>query len=394
VKWELGQPSFLVLKNYKMKFVQAKKIENKKWEYLTDNFSLNNPLVLVFASRDLLENKSVIEDIRNEFPYEHLVFGSTSGEIVGESVYDNSIIITAIEFEKSTFEIKTASIFDFEKNARLLGDSLIKELSPQNLKHVFVLSEGSFVNGSALIDGIESNLKNNISITGGMCGDGARFEKTVASYKENPKEGEVIVIGFYGDSLEISFASVGGWHPFGPERLITKSEGNILFEIDDLPALDLYSKYLGDKASELPQSSLLFPLNVTPKDKKNPVVRTILNINKENNSMILAGDVPEGSKVQLMMSSVDSIANGAFEAAKLAMENRTNKPQLALLVSCIGRKIVMDQRVEEEIEGVREVIGSETITTGFYSYGEMAPCHGGQECDLHNQTMTLTLISE
>jgi len=160
----LGQPSFLVLKNYKMKFVQAKKIENKKWEYLTDNFSLNNPLVLVFASRDLLENKSVIEDIRNEFPYEHLVFGSTSGEIVGESVYDNSIIITAIEFEKSTFEIKTASIFDFEKNARLLGDSLIKELSPQNLKHVFVLSEGSFVNGSALIDGIESNLKNNISI--------------------------------------------------------------------------------------------------------------------------------------------------------------------------------------------------------------------------------------
>lgn len=377
-----------------MKVVQAKKIENKKWEYLTENFKLNNPLVLVFASRDLLENKKIIDNIRIQFPYEHLVFGSTSGEIVGGNVYDNSIVVTAIELEKSTFAIKRASIFDFEKNAKKLGSSLIKELSSDNLKHVFVLSEGSFVNGSDLIDGIESNLTSNISITGGMCGDGARFEKTVASYKDNPKEGEVIVIGFYGKSLEISFASVGGWQPFGPERLITKSEGNVLFEIDNLPALDLYSKYLGDKASELPKSSLLFPLNVTPKDKKIPVVRTILNIDKENNSMILAGDVPEGSKVQLMMSSVDSIATGAFEAAELAMGGRKTNPQLAILVSCIGRKIVMDQRVEEEIEGVIEVIGDDTKITGFYSYGEMAPFYGSKDCELHNQTMTLTLISE
>jgi len=377
-----------------MKIVQAKKTKNEGWEYLSENRPLKNPLVLVFGGRFELEKKEVIEDIRKEFPYENLVFGSTSGEIIGAHVFDTSIVVTAIEFEKSSFIVKTANIFDFDKNAKLLGEKLIQELPKEHLKHVFVLSEGSFVNGSALIEGLEVAVNESISLTGGMCGDGSRFEKTIASYKSNPKEGEVIIIGFYGNSLEISFASVGGWSPFGPERIITKSDGNILFEIDNLSALDLYSKYLGDKASELPQALLLFPLNVTPNGKSKPVVRTILSINKENNSMILAGDVPKGSKVQLMMASVDAIAQGAYEAAKLAMENRVNQPQLALLVSCIGRKLVMDQRVEEEIEEVINVIGKQTSLTGFYSYGEIAPFHGEMACKLHNQTMTLTLISE
>ncbi|WP_111707422.1 FIST signal transduction protein [Lutibacter citreus] len=376
-----------------MKVVQAKKVNNKKWEYVSENIQLSNPLVLVFGSRFLLEKSEVIDDLRVQFPYEHIVFGSTAGEILGESVYEDSIVVTAIEFEKSNFEVRTASVFDYDKDAKLLGESLIKQMPSKNLKHLFTLSEGSFVNGSALIEGIESSI-NNISLTGGMCGDGILFNKTLASYKTNPKEGEVVLIGFYGDTLEFSFASIGGWNNFGPERIITKSEGNILYEIDNLPALDLYSKYLGDKASELPQASLFYPLNVTHPGKKKPVVRTILSINKEDNSMVLAGDAPENSKVQLMMSSVDDIVSGAYEAAELAMKNRKNKPELALLVSCVGRKLVMDQRVEEEIEEVMSIVGDQTNIIGFYSYGEMAPFYGQKQCELHNQTMTLTLISE
>ncbi|WP_415583315.1 FIST signal transduction protein, partial [Flavobacterium frigoris] len=182
--------------------------------------------------------------------------------------------------------------------------------------------------------------------------------------------------------------------PFGPERVITKSEGNILYEIDGQPALDLYKKYLGEKSNELPQASLLYPLSVTPDGKTEPVVRTILNINNDDQSMILAGDVPVNSRVQLMMASVDGIAQGAHTAAKFAMANRSSKPELALLVSCIGRKLVMSQRVEEEVEQVREVIGERVPMAGLYSYGEMAPFNGSTSCELHNQTMTLTLISE
>lgn len=378
-----------------MKIVQASKLENQEWKFLQENVILKNPLVFVFANRYLLEDKIVIDDIRKQFPYEHLVFGSTSGEISSCYVNDNSISITAIEFEKSSFVVKSGNILDYDKKAKPLGEALYDQMPKENLKHLFVLSEGSFVNGSSLIDGIEQNMNAAVSITGGMCGDDARFEKTIASYKEDPKAGEVILIGFYGETLEISFASFGGWTPFGPERKITKSKGNILFEIDGKPALDLYKFYLGDKASELPQASLLYPLNVIPEGKNEAVVRTILSINEANNSMVLAGDVPVNSKVQLMMASIDAIASGAKQAAAIAIEHRENPAELALIVSCVGRKLVMNQRVEEEIEQVQEVVGNSTAIAGFYSYGEMAPFNGiNRVCELHNQTMTLTLFSE
>ena len=377
-----------------MKIIQASKFKNQDWKYLQEKTTLNNPLVLVFGNRFLLEDSDVIDNIRAEFPYEHIVFGSTAGEIVGCNVNDNSISVTAIEFEKSSFIVERKNILDYDKNAKALGEALYDKIPKENLKHLFVLSEGSFVNGSSLIKGLENDIDAAVSITGGMCADDARFEKTLSSYKENPKVGEVILIGFYGETLEISYASFGGWIPFGPERIITKSEANILYEIDGQPALDLYRNYLGAKASELPQASLLYPLNVTPTDKKEPVVRTILNINNEDQSMILAGDVPINSRVQLMMASVDGIATGAQDAAKFAMKNRRNKPEIAILVSCIGRKLVMNQRVEEEVEQVKEAIGENIPMTGFYSYGEMAPFNESTSCELHNQTMTLTLISE
>ncbi len=377
-----------------MKIIQASKVKNQDWNYFQEKTTLKNPLVLVFGNRFLLEDEAVIEDIRKEFPYEDIVFGSTSGEILCCNVYDNSISVTAIEFEKSSFVVERENILNYDKNARTLGEALYNKIPKENLKHLFVVSEGSFVNGSSLIKGLESNIDFSISITGGMCGDDARFEKNLASYKENPKVGEVILIGFYGETLEITYSSFGGWIPFGPERIITKSEANILYEIDGQPALDLYKNYLGEKASELPQASLLYPLNVTPEDKKEPVVRTILNINDDNQSMILAGDVPINSRVQLMMASIDGIGAGAKTAAEFAMKNRKKKPELVLLVSCVGRKLVMNQRVEEELEEVREIIGEKIPMAGFYSYGEMAPFNGSRSCELHNQTMTLTLISE
>lgn len=377
-----------------MEIVQAFIAEDKKWNYLQEKKVLTNPLVLVFGNRYLLEKKEIIAEIRKEFPYEHLVFGSSSGEIMGANVNDNSVTITAIDFDKSSFIVQTENVLEHNKNANELGEVLYDKMPKAGLKHLFVLSEGSFVNGSSLIKGLETKIEETISITGGMCGDDARFEKTIASYKENPKEGEVILIGFYGETLEISFASFGGWIPFGPERIITKSAGNILYEIDGQPALNLYKNYLGEKANELPQASLLYPLNVTPEGKKEPVVRTILGIDNDNQSMILAGDVPKGSFVQLMMASVDGIADGALKAAEIAMKNRQTLPQVAILVSCIGRKLVMNQRVEEEIEQVKEIIGNDVAITGFYSYGEMAPFNGQTSCELHNQTMTLTLISE
>jgi len=377
-----------------MNTVQLVKFKDKDWKYLTPEKKLKAPLVLVFGDRILLEKPNIFNDIKTMFPNGHIVFGSTSGDITAETVEENCITITAIEFEKSRFIIKTSNILNSESNSYKTGYNLIKQLPDEGLKFIFVLSEGSFINGSQLTKGMNDATNNNVLITGGLCADAARFEKTIAAYNENPKQGEIVAIGFYGDTLEATFSIHGGWTPFGPERIVTKSSANILYELDNQPALDLYKKYLGEKSKEVPGAALLYPLNVKSNNEKQSIVRSILNIDEDSNAMILAGDIPENSKVQLMMTNVDNIANASERAAKQALELRKNKPQLALLVSCIGRKLVLDQRVEEEIEEVVEVVGNQTTISGFYSYGEIAPFHGENTCQLHNQTMTITLISE
>jgi len=377
-----------------MKTVQLRKHKNEDWEYLSEAIDLKNPLVLIFGNRYLLEDDSIYSDLRVKFPDGHLVFGSTSGDITADFVDDEGITVTAIEFEKSHFEIKTSNVLNTDLDSFKTGKDLVNQFTKEGLKHIFVISEGSFINGSELTKGMNAATDEDLLITGGLCGDAARFEKTLASYNENPKPGEIVAIGFYGDTFEASFAIHGGWTPFGPERIVTKSESNVLFELDGKPALDLYKKYLGDKSNELPGAALLYPLNVKSQDEKQSYVRTILNIDEEKNTMILAGDIPENSKVQLMMTNVDNIANASELAAKQALIKRETKPQLALLVSCIGRKLVLDQRVEEEIDEVVSVIGDDTTFCGFYSYGEIAPFNLEVNCQLHNQTMTITLISE
>ncbi|MEM5563766.1 FIST N-terminal domain-containing protein [Psychroserpens sp. AS72] len=377
-----------------MKTVQLVKHNNKDWAYVGEKQKLSEPLVLVFGNRYMLEEPTIYQEIKTLFPDGHIIFGSACAEISSSTVNEDSITITAMEFEKSQFVIKTSNVLNADLDSFKTGNDLIKQFPVEGLKYVFVVSEGSFINGSQLTKGMSASNNENLLITGGLCGDDTRFEKTLASYNENPKEGEIVAVGFYGESLEITFSIHGGWTPFGPERTVTKSDGNILYELDGQPALDLYKTYLGDKAKDLPGAALLYPLNVKSEDEEQSIVRSILNINEKDNAVILAGDIKENSKVQLMMTNVDNIANASERAAKQALEFRKNKPEIALLVSCIGRKLVLDQRVEEEIDEVIEILGDGTTVSGFYSYGEIAPFHGEMACQLHNQTMTITLISE
>ncbi|MFC2127625.1 FIST signal transduction protein [Bacteroidota bacterium] len=377
-----------------MKKQQVVKTAGKDWEFLHEKVTLTKPLVLVFGNRLMLEDENIYNDVKKLFPDGEIIFGSTAGDITSESVSENTITITAIEFEKTNFEIKTSNVLNTDLNSFKTGSDLAGQFSTEGLKYILIISEGSFINGSELTKGINDKLNHNITVTGGLCGDGTKFEKTLSSYNELPKQGEIIAVGFYGETFEASSSIYGGWTPFGPERIVSKSEGNKLYELDGQPALDLYKKYLGDKSNDLPGAALLFPLKVKTKDERQSIVRTILNIDEEENAMILAGDIPEGSQVQLMMTNVDNIANASERAARQALEFHSKKPELAFLVSCIGRKLVLDQRIEEEIDEVIEVLSDDVTISGFYSYGEIAPFNGEIPCQLHNQTMTVTLISE
>lgn len=366
------------------------------WKVITPNLSgsFTPQLIIVFASRELLCDQSKVSEILQQYKNSCIIGCSTSGEIAGCSVYDNSIVLTAIQFEKTSIQTASIEVKD-SKQSYSAAKSLVEQLPKDNLNHVFVLSDGLNVNGTELVRGFRDILTDGVQVTGGLAGDASAFEKTMVLNSEKSQSNLITAIGFYGGSLQIGYGSFGGWDSFGLERLVTRSEGNILFEIDGSPALNLYKSFLGDQAKELPSSGLLFPLSLRTEADEAAVVRTILAVNEEDQSITFAGDIPEGSYVRLMKANIDRLIDGAVKAANnINADFIDAAPDLAILISCVGRRLVLKQLVEEEIEGVQQVLGNGTVLTGFYSYGEISPFSEFSKCELHNQTMTITTFKE
>ena len=379
-----------------MKLQQIKVDENNNEIVLftTDQFnSLNANLVIAFGERLFLEKTAPYQKLKGLYPNANIVTCSTSGQISNNNLVQNNLVATAIAFEKTKIKATEIDIL-LNPDIKLLGKKIKEDLLSDDLKSILVISEGSLINGTELINELILQTREAVPIFGGLAGDEYNFEKTIVGLNSDASPGKIVAIGFYGDNIHFGFASEGGWSDFGPEREVTHSEKNILYKIGDRFALDLYKEYLGKYAEELPGSSLYFPLSMKENATSEPVVRTILSIDEEKKSMTFAGDIPIGSKIRLMKGNFDKLIDASYNAASLIHKNQSNKPELALLVSCVGRKIVLGDRIEEEIEVVREVFGDNMLICGFYSYGEISPTLNKVACELHNQTMTITTIYE
>lgn len=350
-------------------------------------------LVLLFGSPACLKQTAWQDDIARAYPNAHRLGCSTAGEIYGTQVADETLVATAIAFEDTRLHGASLKLHHGSDSFQA-GEELAKSLPPEGLVHVLVISDGQNVNGSELVAGLLANLPPGVPLTGGLAGDGDRFRETLVLWDAPPEPDTIAVLGLYGPRLKIGFGSMGGWDAFGPERLITRSAANILYELDGQPALSLYKKYLGEYAKDLPASGLLFPLSLRTEAGES-VVRTILGVNEPENSLTFAGDMPEGGHARLMKANFDRLIDGAVGAAQTSYEAiGASSPEFALLISCVGRKLVLKQRIEEEVEGVQDVLGKETALAGFYSYGEISPFNPSARCELHNQTMTITTFSE
>jgi len=350
-------------------------------------------LVLIFGSPACLRQTAWQNDIRDTYPNAHRLGCSTAGEIYGTEVTDETLVATAIAFEHTRLHGVSLKLGDVG-DSHQAGERLAKTLPHESLVHVLVISDGQNVNGSELVAGLTEHLPPGVTLTGGLAGDGDRFQETFVIWDGPPEPNTIAVLGLYGDRIKVGFGSLGGWDAFGPERVVTRSVGNILYELDGQPALALYKKYLGEHARDLPASGLLFPLSLKTAAGES-VVRTILGINEAEHSLTFAGDMPQGGRARLMKANFDRLIDGAVSAAQTSYEAiGTTSPELALLISCVGRKLVLKQRIEEEVEGVQEVLGQETVLAGFYSYGEISPFNPSAKCELHNQTMTITTFSE
>ncbi len=369
---------------------------NNGWEIKSDNnLKATAQLVLIFGNSIMLKEKKHFDHIRLSYPNAEIVGCSTAGEIFQEEIFNSSIVCTAIFFESTTIKVVFEPIDSMDDSFNI-GERLVGKLDTSNLSHILVLSEGLNINGSELTKGFNSHLNDKVSVTGGLAGDLANFNETVIVYNKPGVKNIVLAIGFYGPNIQIGYGSLGGWDSFGVDRLVTKSKANVLFELDGQPALALYKKYLGTHAASLPSSALLFPLSFLQSETQTPIVRTVLSIDEATGSMIFAGDIPEGYYVRLMKANFEKLIDGAIGAAEMSKTSlKGGEPDLAILISCVGRKLVMKQRVEEELEHVREVLGKTTAISGFYSYGEISPVKPFEKhCELHNQTMTITVFKE
>ncbi len=378
-----------------MKIQQKKYSAKNGWEIIR-NSDLNTAacnLVIVFGSTELLADQFIYNSIKKDYPNAVILLNSTAGEIIDIQVNDETISLTAIQLERTTIKTATVQVHDVKCSYKA-GKMLSEQLPHNDLRNILLIADGQKVNGSDLVLGLQEELPESVIITGGLAGDGARFAKTLIGLDETPLEGRIAAIGFYGNDISISYGSVGGWDSFGHERLITKSKNNILYELDGKPALEIYKKYLGDYAKDLPLSGLLFPLSIRTNNQNSSLVRTILSVDEKENSLTFAGNMPEGSYARLMTANFDRLIEGAGVAAQHTIDDKIKQPDLALLISCVGRKIVLDQRVEEEVEVVRNMYGNKTAIAGFYSYGEIAPSVNYDRAELHNQTMTITTLTE
>ena len=350
--------------------------------------------VFAFGASSFATRPERLVELRRAFPRSVVMGCSTAGEIVGDRVQDEGIVLAVARFE--AVDLRAASVPIGRGEASFEGGAEIaRQLARPDLRAMIVLSEGLEVNGSRLVDGMNSVTPSSVVVTGGLAADGDRFRATWVFDGETVASRRVVVLGLYGEDLAVTHGSKGGWDIFGLERRVTRSDGNILYELDGKPALRLYKDYLGERASGLPATALLFPLSMRADagDEKQ-LVRTVLSVDEAAQSLTFAGDIPTGSIVQLMRANFDRLVQGASDAATQARVTQAGASDiLSLAISCVGRRLVLGERTEEELEATLEVLPSRAKQVGFYSYGEISPFASGS-CDLHNQTMTLSTIAE
>jgi hypothetical protein len=359
---------------------------------LIDMVKVEPQLVFVFASPATLADGQVVEVLAKRFPGAAVVGNSTAGEISCGGVSDNGVVVTAVHFERSHVQAYGERVAHND-DSYIAGTRLASWLDPIGLRGVIVLAPGFDVNGSALIRGLQDHLAVDVPVSGGLAADLGGYSQSYTVLDRQVDDRLAVAVGLYGDALTLGHASYGGWEPYGPACKVTRCSGNKLIELDGEPALAVYERSLGEHAQGLPSSGLLFPFEVLSAELgATGVVRTLLGVNRSQGSLTLAGEIETDGYLRLMHASTEKLVAGAHHAAVKVCSD-AGASSLALLVSCVGRRLVMGSRFGEEVDAVAGVFDGRAVLAGFYSNGEISP-NGGNTSKLFNQTMTITCLSE
>jgi len=377
--------------------IQSVRMKNKTWlSPLPTSLDSENTLILCFARPGFFAQPQ-LKSLKSQFPKSQVVGCSTAGNIAGDAIEDDVVVATFCQFEATQVVCRDFSVGAGGASVAT-GLAIASEFGRiPDVKHIFILSEDLKINGASLVRTVADELKrlgSTASVSGGMAGTGPDFGLSETVFQDTIAAQRVVAVALAGAQLQVTSAAGAGWDRFGPQRMITKSQGNLLLEIDGRPALDLYSEYLGPELTKsLPGSAILFPLAVEI-DGMPDVIRSVLGMDFQTKAMAFAAEVPEGAKAFIMKCSFEKLITAAKIAAQEALRGQPqDKPLLAVVVSCVGRRIVLGEKCEDELEIVRSILPKHSTMCGFYSNGEVSALpHQGVQ--YHNETFSLTLLSE
>jgi hypothetical protein len=363
-------------------------------------------VLIVFASPKFNHQKLLdgITSITKDTP---MIGGTTGGEISTEAISDDSIVIMAIHSNKIKFATALGkNISKNELNAgKQLATNLLNQIPKKLAKTLIMVPDGLAGNGTEIIKGAQSILGEYFEIVGGSLGDKSDFKKTYQYYNGKVYENSVPGL-LLGGNIKTATGIRSGWESIGNKMKVTKSESNIVYELDNEPALDFYEKVLGPvRSKKLPGIALEYPFGMI--DEKAMIngkemyfqLRAPLSIDKNKKSITFAAAIPEGKYVTITTASRNSIIGGSASASKQAKETfKGKKIDLMLIFDCIGRKLVLGKRTQEEITAVQNTLGKNIPMIGFFTYGEIGPIDKRvkelQSTRYHNQTTIVFLMGE
>jgi len=339
---------------------------------------------LAFVFSSVVHN---LEDLKAAFAkYNIEVFGaSSSGEILNDEVHEESIAVMLLDISREAFRL---NVFDGEgKTSSDVGQGVAEWARPiYENPAIMLMSAGLHADGQQLVKGVIDNMEHQVPLFGCLAGDDLSFKETFVFNASQVIANGAVALIFDQNAIELQGLAVCGWKGIGTPKTVTKATGNIVYEIDDEPALDMYNKYL--KIGDDPGLAGEYPLLLI-RDDDSVVLRAVMGVN-EDKSIVYAGTVPEGAKVKFSMPPGSEIIDLAIEQMS-EFNQQIPSSNAIVLFSCKARHVALGPMVEDEISGIHKLWNVPMV--GFFTYGEIGPVPQGQ-CDFHNHTLVPVLIQE
>ena len=357
-------------------------------------------LAFVFASVRF-EPEPLLKGVRSVLPEVPLVGCSTAGEILGEGPSRRSVVVMAIRSD--SLRIATGLGLGIRKNPLQAGRDLATRLGKAKLPNphgLLIFPDGLTGNVADLIRGIQDVLGLSFPIVGGSSADDFAFHQTHQFFQGQVATDAVVGVLLSGP-IGLGIGARHGWQPLGKPRRVTKATANVVKEMDGHSAVNLYETYFGRaaaslKTERLADMSILYPLGMPIPGEEEYLLRNVLRVDPDD-SLVYAGEIPEGSEVRLMMGSKQK----ALEAARLAAEQAVRSiapqpPRFGLVFSSCSRARLFGRQAAQEIHSIRRALGATVPLIGFYDYGEQAPLtatHFRGRSYFHNESVVVVAVS-